>query len=243
MENKLKFTKTGPVSGDCTAPYDVEWNADGIRSVSAFVAAVLLEKRDEWGSIYLIEDERGWMHAQSIEYKYGCVVSASDSFFEKDDDRVIDTITARGGWTNMDYYVRFKSANEGTDERRDETEGSENMGTKGEIVNALIENVSLSMEDHGVLCYYLTLKMNGCGCSYGGRVIGKGYLGAKEFQGYEKGTEALMRIMDVVGVHRWEDIKGKYVRVELPGWGGIVDRIGNIIDDKWFSQKEFFGGD
>lgn len=243
MENKLKFTKTGPESGDCTAPYDVEWNADGIRSVSAFVAAVLLEKNDEWGSIYLIEDERGWMHAPSIEYKYGCVVSAPDSLFEKDDDREIDTITARGGWTNMDYYVRFKSANEGTDERMDEAEGSENMGTKGEIVNALIENVSLSMEDHGVLCYYLTLRMDGFGCSYGGRVIGKGYLGAKEFQGYEKGTEALMRIMDVVGVYRWEDIKGKYVRVELPGWGGVVDRIGNIIEDKWFSQKEFFGGD
>lgn len=122
-------------------------------------------------------------------------------------------------------------------------EGSIGMGNNGEIVNALIENVSLSMEDHGALCYYLTLRMNGCGCGYGGHVIGKGYLGAKEFQGYEKGTEALMRIMDVVGVHRWEDITGKYVRVELPGWGGIVDRIGNIIEDKWFSQKEFFGGD
>ena len=143
----------------------------------------------------------------------------------------------------MDYYVRFKSANEGTSERRDDAEGSENMGTKDEIVNAMIENVSLSMADHGVLCYYLTLKMNGCGCSYGGRVIGKGYLGAKEFQGYEKGTEALMRIMDVVGVEKWEDMKGKYVRVELPGWGGIVDRIGNIIEDKWFSQEAFFGGE
>ena len=241
--NRLRLTKTGPEAGDCTAPYEVAWDTDGRRSVSAFVAAVLRDKSDEWGSIYLIEDERGWMHAPSIEYKYGSVVSAPDSFFERDDDREIDTITARGGWTNMDYYVRFKSANEGTGERRDDAEGSENMGTKGEIVNALIENVSLSMADHGVLCYYLTLKMNGCGCSYGGRVIGKGYLGAKEFQGYKKGTEALMRIMDVVGVERWEDMKGKYVRVELPGWGGVVDRIGNIIEDKWFSQKEFFGGD
>ena len=83
--------------------------------------------------------------------------------------------------------------------------------------------------------------MNGCGCNYGGRAIGKSERGAKEFKGYEKGTEALMRIMDVVGVHKWEDLTGKYVRVELPGWGGIVDRIGNIIEDKWFSQNEFFG--
>jgi hypothetical protein len=29
----------------------------------------------------------------------------------------------------------------------------------------------------------------------------------------------------------------------LPGCGRVVDRIGNIIEDKWFSQKEFFGGD
>jgi hypothetical protein len=69
------------------------------------------------------------------------------------------------------------------------------------------------------------------------------YLGAKDFKGSAKGTEALMRIMDVVGVHRWEDIKGKYIRIVDPGWGGIVDKIGNIIEDKWFSQKEFFGGE
>ena len=109
--------------------------------------------------------------------------------------------------------------------------------------NARITNTSLTMEDHGVLCYYLTLDMGGSGCNYGGIVIGNGYLGAKDFKGYEKGTEALMRIMDVVGVHRWEDIRGKYIRIVDPGWGGIVDKIGNIIEDKWFSQKEFFGGE
>ena len=112
-----------------------------------------------------------------------------------------------------------------------------------EIVNAQITNVSLTMEDHGCLCYYLTLEMKGCGCVYGGIVIGKGYLGAKDFKGSEKGTEALMRIMDVVGVHKWEDMKNKYIRVELRGRGDTVDKIGNIIEDKWFSQKEFFGGD
>ena len=111
---------------------------------------------------------------------------------------------------------------------------------RNEIVNALIENVSLSMADHGVLCYYLTLKMNGCGVNYGGRVIGKGELGADEFEGYAKGTEALMRIMDVVGVEKWEHLKGKYVRVVLRGWGETVEKIGNIIEDKWFDQREFF---
>ena len=115
------------------------------------------------------------------------------------------------------------------------------MNMSGEIVNAKIGKVSLSMEDHGVLCYYIDLEFaRGRRCSYGGFFIGKGFLGAEKFEGSAKGTEALMRIMDVVGVHRWEDLTGKYVRVVDPGWGGIVDRIGNILEDKWFSQKEFF---
>ena len=115
------------------------------------------------------------------------------------------------------------------------------MGTKGEIVNAKIDKVSLSMADHGVLTYGLTLDFGGRWCVYGGVVIGKGELGAEAFEGYAKGTEAIMRIMDVVGVERWEDLTGKYVRVVDPGWGGIVDTIGNIIEDRWFSQKAFFG--
>lgn len=283
--NRLRLTRTGPEAGDCTAPYDVAWDTDGRRSVSDFVAAVLRDKSDEWGYIYLIENDRGWMHAPYVEYKYGNVVKVSDSFCGWDDNREIVYITASGGWSRMDYYVRFKVSEEVTkesaeEERRDEGEvygGAEgkqmsdsvlkavravmklmalkeseeeadaegrNEGMQnGEIVNALIENVSLSMADHGVLCYYLTLETNSGGCNFGGRVIGKGELGAEEFEGCAKGTEALMRIMDVVGVEKWEDLNGKYVRVELPGWGGVVDRIGNIIEDRWFSQEEFFGGE
>ncbi len=146
MENKLKFTKTGPESGDYTAPYDVEWNADGIRSVSAFVAAVLLEKRDEWGSIYLIEDERGWMHAPFVEYKYGSVVRVSDSFRGWDDDREIVSITARGGGTNMDYYVRFKASEEGTnepaaDERRDNDEATKEQQRREAMERNVAESI------------------------------------------------------------------------------------------------------
>jgi len=244
--SRLRFTQNGPKAGDCTASYKVDIDKE-CRDLTVFIRTVLEENPNEWGRIYLMETGQSRFEVPFIEYRNGELISTpEDTSFKT---RPIECVTASGGWSRMwsrvDYYVRLGAKDIGTnkDERRDEWEGSENMGTKGEIVNALIENVSLSMEDHGVLCYYLVLKMNGCGCSYGGRVIGKGYLGAKEFQGYEKGTEALMRIMDVVGVHRWEDIKGKYVRVELPGWGGIVDRIGNIIEDKWFSQKEFFGGD
>jgi len=109
-----------------------------------------------------------------------------------------------------------------------------------EISNAKITKADLSMEDHGVLTYGLTLEGKGWGVCFGGIVIGKGYLGAKEFSGYDKGTEAIMRIMDTVGVSKWSDLTGKYVRVVNKGWGRTVDVIGNIIEDKWFDQKEFF---
>lgn len=109
-------------------------------------------------------------------------------------------------------------------------------------MNMQITNVSLSMADHGCLTYMLTLVGDGIGVGFGGYCLGHGYLGASEFDADGKGLVAMMKIMDVVGVERWEDLKGKHVRVNDDGWGGTVYVIGNIIEDKWFDQKEFFGG-
>lgn len=108
-----------------------------------------------------------------------------------------------------------------------------------EFENAKITNAELTMEDHGVLTYYITLEGRGWGCNFGGIVIGNGYLGAIEFKGSEKGTEAIMRIMDTVGVNKWNDLKGRYVRVDISDRS--IHKIGNIIENKWFDQKEFFG--
>ena len=101
--------------------------------------------------------------------------------------------------------------------------------------------MSITMEDHGVLTFSITLEGNGTGCVFGHYVIGHGYLGAKEFKAENgHGLEAMMRIMDTVGVERWEDLQGKYVRFKSEGLGHSVDTIGNIIKDKWFNIKEFF---
>lgn len=109
-----------------------------------------------------------------------------------------------------------------------------------EIKNALIKKVSLTMADHGCLTFFLTLDGGSWACNYGGFCIGKGYLGADKFEGSAKGLEALMHIMNTIGVERWEDLENKYVRVVDPGWGGVVKKIGNVIEDKWFDFEEFF---
>lgn len=113
------------------------------------------------------------------------------------------------------------------------------------ILNAQITNVSLTMEDHGCLTFWLTLEGDGWGCGFGGYCIGKGYLGASEFTAERgDGLEAMMHIMDVVGVSKWEDLQGKYLRVKPQlsenSWGGNVTTIGNLIKDKWFNIADFF---
>ena len=109
-----------------------------------------------------------------------------------------------------------------------------------EICNAKITNVSLSMADHGCLTFYVGLNGGGWCCNFGGYCIGHGYLGAKSFSGSGAGLEVLMRIMDIVGVECWEDLKGQYCRVKTEGWGGTIQAIGNILKDKWFDIKEFY---
>lgn len=110
------------------------------------------------------------------------------------------------------------------------------------IENALITNVDISMADHGCLTLAMMLEGSGWGVVYGGYCLGKGYLGADDdfFDGSAAGMEYLMRIMDTVGVEKFQDLKGKYVRVAAKGWGNSVKIIGNIINDKWFDAETFF---
>lgn len=112
-----------------------------------------------------------------------------------------------------------------------------------EIENAKIISADLSMEECGVLTLSLVLEGAGWGCAYGGYVLGHGYLGAEEFKGSAKGMESIMRIMDVVGVEKFIDLKGKIVRVAARGWGGSIKIIGNVISDKWFDIESFFETD
>ena len=107
--------------------------------------------------------------------------------------------------------------------------------------NAIIKDVTISMEDHGFLTFDLFLEGNGWRCAFGGYTIGRGYLGADTFEAKRgEGLEAMMRIMDTVGVSKWEDLVGKYCRVRTESWGSTIDIIGNIIKDKWFNIREFF---
>ena len=102
--------------------------------------------------------------------------------------------------------------------------------------NAQITDVSLEINDHCCLTFSITLKGSGWGASFGGYNLA--FFNGTTFKGSEKGLEALARIMNVVGVSKWEDIKGHYVRAKQED--RLVVGIGNIIKDKWFEPREFF---
>lgn len=109
------------------------------------------------------------------------------------------------------------------------------------IGNSLIESADLSMRDH--CCFDMSLILSGqVNVCFGGYCLGKGYLGAKDdfWEGSAAGLEYIMRIMDVVGVDSFQDLKGKYVRVAHKGLGSSVKIIGNITKEKWFDAESFF---
>ena len=113
---------------------------------------------------------------------------------------------------------------------------SEESNTNTIYENAKITDVSLGIGDHCCLTFSITLKGSGWGASFGGYNLA--FFNGTSFEGSEKGLEALTRIMDVVGVAKWEDIKGHYVRVKQQN--RLVVGIGNIIEDKWFEPRELF---
>lgn len=94
-------------------------------------------------------------------------------------------------------------------------------------VNAKIESMSLGYEDHGIMTIMLTLDFGGSMQGFGGY----GLDGAEDLQRWIK------ELLRVVGVERWEDLKGKYVRVEKEeDWNGRITQIGHFLENKWFDS-------
>jgi hypothetical protein len=110
------------------------------------------------------------------------------------------------------------------------------------IRNAKITGVDLSMADHGCLTMFIWIHADHFDCGIGGYCLGHGYLGADDefFDGSAKGTESIARIMDVIGVEKFSQIKGKVIRIVDEGLGKSINIFGNIIEDKWFDEKSFF---
>lgn len=105
-----------------------------------------------------------------------------------------------------------------------------------EIVNARIESTMLGIEDHGIMTFMITLKYgDSSSCQgYGGYAFDSYNKETKKRVGSAFGIEAIRSLLEAVGVTNWEDLKGKYVRVQREeGWSGKIYSVGHIVEPKW----------
>lgn len=109
-----------------------------------------------------------------------------------------------------------------------------------QIENAKITGTNLGFEDHGILTFWIYLEFDGGGVGFGGYALDAYDKTLEKRVGVGESLDLLKEIMEVVGVEKWEDIKGKYVRVDSEGWGGKALGIGNLIKDKWVYPERFF---
>ncbi len=109
------------------------------------------------------------------------------------------------------------------------------------IKNARIQSTMLGREDHGVMTFMIYINADSFTCGVGGYCLDEFNPATQTRVFRAKSMEAISKILEVVGVDKWEDLPGKYIRFEDNGWGSTVTKIGNIINDKWFDLREFFG--
>lgn len=49
----------------------------------------------------------------------------------------------------------------------------------------------------------------------------------------------IQRVLEVVGVETWEELKGKYIRIVSHGLGESVTKFGNLMKDDWMDFTTF----
>ncbi len=91
------------------------------------------------------------------------------------------------------------------------------------VTNAKITSTMLGLEDHGIPTCWVTLEFPP---------------GVREFGGYDLrhyGVTFIVKVCEVVGVEKWEDLKSKFCRIRHDH--EKIYAIGNTVEDRWYSPE------
>ena len=106
-----------------------------------------------------------------------------------------------------------------------------------EVKNAVIEDATITNDDHGCLGAWVHLNYGGCSQGFGGYAL---YL-PKSYTHHKIMSVAghfIWRVMEIAEVSKWHLLKGKTVRVKSDH--NKVIAIGHIVKDDWFCPSEDF---
>ena len=94
-----------------------------------------------------------------------------------------------------------------------------------EIKNAKITGTSLGYDDRGP-SFWIYVEYGNYGQGFGGYKLGG------IFTDY-----VIMGILEAVGVDKWEELKGRPIRVKASH--DKIQAIGNYLEEKWFDPSKF----
>lgn len=97
-----------------------------------------------------------------------------------------------------------------------------------EIKNATIINVNMSTDDHGGLVISVELNYGGSGQSFGNMMTFNPKFPENDVTGF-----FIYRLMQVVGVGRFENLRGQPVRVKAHH--NHIEALGHFIENRWFN--------
>ena len=91
--------------------------------------------------------------------------------------------------------------------------------------NARVVGTTLGREDHGIPSCSIDLDLGGIRQGFGGYDL-------------RHHVHFVQRVLDVLGVRRWEDLPGTIVRVKRSAGRAVLVSIGHAIEDKWYTPED-----
>lgn len=109
------------------------------------------------------------------------------------------------------------------------------------IINAKIARTMLGVEDHGIMTFMLFVEWPNAGCGFGGYALDRHNPDTKKRNGKGHAYQAIREILSTLGVESWEKLTGTLIRIEDSG--GRINKIGHIIEDRWFDIDGYMKGE